>query len=85
MARSVALHGQLHTGGLDCQFLPSVDPELQRVMAAWGGLPTAIRTAIATRLECQKKSEGEIAFAICAMSRQREQLLSACRFKRRAE
>ncbi len=44
----------LHPGGLDCQFLSSVDPELQRVMAAWGGLPTAIRKAIVTLLECQK-------------------------------
>ncbi len=35
-------------------------------MAAWGGLPTAIRKAIATLPECQKKSEGEIAFVIYA-------------------
>jgi hypothetical protein len=32
----------LHSGGLNCQFMASLDAELQRVIAAWDGLPVAI-------------------------------------------
>jgi hypothetical protein len=35
----------LHSGGLNCHFLTSVDADLQRVIAAWDGLPEAIRRA----------------------------------------
>jgi hypothetical protein len=33
----------LHSGGLNCQCLASLDPDLQRVIAAWDELPPAIR------------------------------------------
>jgi hypothetical protein len=36
----------LHSGGPDCHFLSSLDPDLQRVIAAWDGLPIPIRLAI---------------------------------------
>jgi hypothetical protein len=35
----------LNSGGLNCCCLASLDPELQRVIAAWDGLPEAIREA----------------------------------------
>ena len=35
----------LHSGGLSCQCLASLDPDLQRVIAAWDGLPAVIRKA----------------------------------------
>jgi hypothetical protein len=35
----------LHSGGPNCQLLSSLDPDLQRVIAAWDGLPAAIRKA----------------------------------------
>jgi hypothetical protein len=35
----------LHPGGLNCHFLSSLDADLQRVIAAWDGLPVAIRRA----------------------------------------
>jgi hypothetical protein len=35
----------LHPGGLNCHRVASLDADLQRVVAAWYGLPEAIRTA----------------------------------------
>jgi hypothetical protein len=35
----------LHSGGPDCHLLSSLDADLQSVIAAWDGLPTAIRRA----------------------------------------
>jgi hypothetical protein len=35
----------LHSGGPNCHCLASLDADLQRVIAAWDGLPTAIRRA----------------------------------------
>jgi hypothetical protein len=36
----------LHSGGPNCHWLSSLDPDLQRVIAAWDGLPIPIRLAI---------------------------------------
>ena len=44
----------LHSGGLNCHFLASLDADLQRVIAAWDALPTAIRMAIGILLVCGK-------------------------------
>jgi hypothetical protein len=44
----------LHSGGPDSPFLSSLDPELQRVVTAWDALPSAVRAAIRTLLECGK-------------------------------
>ena len=41
--RSAAL--ALHSGGSDCHCVVSLDADLQRVIAAWDGLPAAIRKA----------------------------------------
>jgi hypothetical protein len=35
----------LHSGGPNCHFLASLDPDLQRVIEAWDSLPEAIRRA----------------------------------------
>jgi hypothetical protein len=35
----------LHSGGLNCHFLASLDADLQRVIAEWENLPAAIRRA----------------------------------------
>jgi hypothetical protein len=35
----------LQTGGPNCHFVASLDADLQRVIAAWDGLPEAIRRA----------------------------------------
>jgi hypothetical protein len=36
----------LHSGGPECHFLSSLDADLQRVIAAWDGLPAAMRRAM---------------------------------------
>jgi hypothetical protein len=41
----------LHSGGLNCHFLTSLDADLQRVLAAWERLPPAIRRATLALLE----------------------------------
>jgi hypothetical protein len=43
----------LHSGGPNCHCLSSVDADLQAVIAAWGGLPTAIRKAVMALIELQ--------------------------------
>jgi hypothetical protein len=44
----------LHAGGAACHSLSSLDADLQSVIAAWDGLPTAIRTAITALVEYRK-------------------------------
>jgi len=48
----------LHTGGIICHLMSSLDADLQRVIAAWDGLPAAILKAIATLLECKESTDG---------------------------
>jgi hypothetical protein len=44
----------LHSGGPDWHFMSSLDANLQSVIAAWDGLPAAVRMAIRTLLDCGK-------------------------------
>jgi hypothetical protein len=43
----------LHPGGLNFHFVSSLDADLQRVIAAWDGLPVAIRKATLALVDSQ--------------------------------
>jgi hypothetical protein len=43
----------LHSGGLNCHFLASLDADLQRVIAAWNGLEEPIRKVIRAVIDSQ--------------------------------
>ena len=44
----------LHSGRLNCPYLASLDADLQRVIAAWDGLPDAIRKAVLALIGSQQ-------------------------------
>jgi len=47
----------LHSGGLNCPCVASLDADLQFVIAAWDGLPAAIRRAALALIATQENSE----------------------------